>query len=235
MKYAGTIGLALALAFAGIASACGPATPDASNPPVPTGEPTATSAPTASDVPTSAPTVTSAPTASVAPTGTTAPAAAPEPAGQPVKASAFAEDLKKAGFDLAKLPPKIGKMSDGQKKKIMPLFVKALGYENCQGCHVEGDFKKKTRNLEIAEHMYDEFVAALRDEKGVANVFCDSCHQGKPKVLNRSDLKAVNKFMDDQYVNHFSRADKKSQECSSCHGDTFEMKIFDKLWKVPAK
>ena len=41
--------------------------------------------------------------------------------------------------------------------------------------------------------------------------------------------------MDVEYVGHFSRADKKSQECSSCHTDTFEMKIFDKVWKVSAK
>jgi len=147
-------------------------------------------------------------------------------------ASKLAEDLKKAGFDIAKLPATIDKMSDAQKKKIMPLFVKSLGYENCQGCHVEGDFKKHTRNTNIAEKMYTEFVVALRDEKGAATVFCDSCHQGKPKVLNRSDLKAVGKFMDEQYVGHFNRTDKKEQACGSCHGDTMEMKIFDKLWMV---
>ena len=227
MKIAGSIGLALALALAGVASACGPSTPDVQPPPAPTGEPTAT--PTATEAPTAAPTAEPGPTASATPT------APPAPPGPPIKASAFAEDLKKAGFDLAKLPPKIDKMSDGQKKKIMPLFVKALGYENCQGCHVEGDFKKKTRNLEIAEHMYDEFVAALRDENGKATVFCDSCHDGKAKMLNRADRTAMSKYMETEYVGHFTRADKKNQECSSCHTDTFEMKIFDKVWKVPAQ
>ena len=117
----------------------------------------------------------------------------------------------------------------------MPIFVKALGYEDCKGCHVEGDFKKKTRNTKIAEHMYDDFVAKMRDDKGVANIFCDSCHQGKAKVLNRADLKAVGKYMDDEYVNHLARADKKATECGTCHGDTMEMKIFDKMWKVAAK
>lgn len=228
MKIAGSIGLALALALAGLASACGPSTPDVQNPPAPTGEPTATAAPTASDAPTAAP------TASAAPTTTAEPTAPPGPAGPAVKASAFAEKLKNAGFDLAKLPPKIDKMTDGQKKKIMPLFVEALGYKDCTGCHVEGDFKKKTRHLEIAEHMYDEFVAKLRDEKGNATVFCDSCHDGKSEFLNRSDRAAVNKYMDVEYVGHFTRADKTNQECSSCHTDTFEMKIFDKVWKVPA-
>ncbi|MBK8252288.1 MAG: hypothetical protein IPK82_06415 [Polyangiaceae bacterium] len=232
MKYASSIGLAFALALAGIASACGPATPDSQTPPTPTADATATAAPTAAPTaePTAAPTA--APT--VAPTAapTTTAVAPPAPPGPAIKATAFAEDLKKAGFDLAKMPPKLDKMTDAQKKKIMPLFVKALGYENCTGCHVDGDFKKKTRNIHIAEHMYDEFVAALRDEKGGATVFCDSCHQGKPKVLNRADKEAVGKYMDEQYVNKFARADKKKNECASCHGDPPEMKIFDKKWQV---
>ncbi len=234
MKIAGSIGLTLALVFAGVVSACGPSTPEAVTPPTGTTEPvaTSTSAPTAAPTPTT--TATPAPTASGVPTST-APAA-PEPPGPPIKASAFAEDLKKAGFDLAKMPAKLDKMSDGQKKKIMPLFVKALGYENCQGCHVENDFKKKTRNLEIAEHMYDQFVAQLRDEKGGATVFCDSCHQSKPKILNRNDKDGLSKYMDAEYVNHFSQADKKKkQECGTCHSDPFEPKIFDKVWKVSAK
>jgi hypothetical protein len=234
MKYAGSIGLALALVIAGVASACGPATPPVEGPPSGTGEPTATAAPTTSVAPTTEPTATVAPTASTTPTATAsvAPTAPPAPAGPPIMASKFAEDLKKAGFDLAKLPPKLDKMSDGQKKKIMPLFVKALGYADCKGCHVEGDFKKKTRNMHIAEHMYDDFVVAMRDEKGAATMFCDTCHQGSAKILNRTDLKAVGKYMDDQYVNHLARSDKKDHGCSTCHGDTMEMKIFDKMWQV---
>lgn len=228
MRQAASIGLALALALAGLASACGPATPDANTPPAPTGEPAATGAPTATAAPTAEPTA--APEATAAPSAT--PPQAAGPVAEPIMATKMADELKKAGFDLAKMPPKIDKMSGAQKKKIMPLFVKALGYESCTGCHVEGDFKKKTRNLRVAEHMYDEFVASLRDDKGAATVFCDSCHQGKAKVLNRSDLKAVGKYMDEQYVGHLARADKASHECGTCHGDTMEMKIFDKLWEV---
>lgn len=230
MRHAASIGLALALALAGLASACGPSTPDANTPPAPTGEPAATGAPTATAAPTAEPTASAAPDATGAPSAN--PPAAAGPVAEPIVASKMADELKKAGFDLAKMPPKLDKMSGAQKKKIMPLFVKALGYESCTGCHVEGDFKKKTRNLRIAEHMYDEFVASLRDDKGAATVFCDSCHQGKAKVLNRSDLKAVGKYMDEQYVGHLARADKASHECGTCHGDTMEMKIFDKLWEV---
>ena len=74
--------------------------------------------------------------------------------------------------------------------------------------------------------------AALRDDKGAATIFCDSCHQGKDKILNRTDLKAVGKYMDEEYVNKMARADKKDHGCSTCHGDTMEMKIQDKLWNV---
>ena len=239
MKIAGSIGLALALTLAGIVAACGPATPEgqvpeggsaqptASAPPTESGAPMTSAAPTASTPPTSSGT----PTASTPPTSTAPPAAA-APAGPPIMASKLADDLKKQGFDIAKLPPDISKMPDAQKKKIMPIFVKALGYENCNGCHAEGDFKKRTRNTNIAKGMYNNFVAAMRDEKGAGTLFCDSCHQGKPKVLSRSDLKAVGKFMDEQYVNHMARADKKDHGCATCHGDTMEMKIFDKMWKV---
>ena len=225
MKYVGSIGLALALSLTGLIAACGPATPDPNTPPAGgTAEPTNTAAPVTTAAPTAEPT--SAPTS--APTA--APVAAP--AGPPIMASKLGDELKKAGFDLAKLPASIEKMSDGQKKKIMPILVKAVGYEDCKGCHVENDYKKKTRNTKIAAHMWDDFVAKMKDEKGAGTIFCDSCHQGKPKILNRSDLKAVGKYMDDEYVKKMSRADKKSQECGSCHGDTMEMKIFDKMWMV---
>lgn len=239
MKMMGSIGLALALGLAGVAAACGPATPEGQTPAGGSAQPTETAAPTASGAPTesAAPTASAPPTQSVAPTASAPPSASTPPAaaapvGPPFMASKLGEDLKKAGFDLAKLPPNLEKMPDAQKKKIMPVFVKALGFENCNGCHAEGDFKKKTRMTNIAKGMYNNFVAVLRDEKNAPTVFCDSCHQGKADILNRKDLKAVSKFMDEQYVAHMARADKKDHGCSTCHGDTMEMKIFDKMWKV---
>ena len=235
MKNAGSICLALALAIAGIASACTPTT-EPVTPPTPTATPDASTAPTASATPTAttAPTASVTPTATVAPTASVTPTAPPAavPAGPPVMASKMGEDLKKLGFDLAKLPPKLDKMPEAQKKKIMPLFVKALGFENCNGCHVEGDFKKKTRNTHMAVEMWEHFVVALRGEKGAANMFCDSCHQGKAKMLNRADSRGIQTFMKEQYEDKLERADKKEHSCGSCHSDPFEPKIFDKVWKV---
>lgn len=226
-KAIGSLGLALALLLGGVVGACGP-TPEPNTPPTPTGEPTSTAAPTAT--PTVEPTATPTPTTTATPTATASTPPPAAPPSQPIVASKLAADLKAIGLDLNKLPS-LEKMPLATKKKVMPLFQKALGYEGCNGCHAEGDFKKETRNLKIARNMWNSFVVPLREEKGGA-IFCDSCHNGKPKILNRSDMTAVGKFMEAEYEDKMSRADKKSHSCGSCHGDPFEPKIQDKLWKV---
>lgn len=162
-----------------------------------------------------------------------APPAAAAKKSTPIRASAMLEDVKKAGVDLKKLP-ELEKMPLAAKKKLMPLFQKALGYADCQGCHVKDDFKAETRNLKITRGMWKNFVVAVRDEKG-GPVFCDTCHDGSPKNLDRSDRKAMEKFMEDEYEHKLTKADKKEMECSTCHGDAMEMKIIEKVWGIPAK
>lgn len=151
----------------------------------------------------------------------------------PIRESKMLEDVKKAGVDLKKIPD-FDKMPLATKKKLMPLFQKAMGYADCQGCHVKDDFKAETRHIKITRGMWKHFVVAVRDEKGGA-VFCDTCHDGNEKNLDRSDRKAMEKFMEDEYEHKLTRADKKDNECSSCHGDAMEMKIFEKVWGIPAK
>ena len=85
----------------------------------------------------------------------------------------------------------------------MPLFVKALGFEGCNGCHAEGDFKKKTRNLKIAEHMYDEFVVAMRDGypinilgrikdvPEVCNIFCATANPAEAIVAETESGRGI--------------------------------------------
>lgn len=229
LKNAALLACVLAAALGG---ACGPATPAVETPPTPT-------APSTGDVP-PAPVPTSEPTASAttvpatppAPTTKEAPPAAGPGASQPVKPSALLAEVVKAGIDVTKIAD-MDKMPLAQKKKIMPFFQKALGYDKCTGCHAkEGDFKTETRNMKIGEGCYKNFVAALRDEKG-GTLFCDSCHGGKAKMLDRSNKEALKTFMDVEYVKKLSSADKKKDhECSSCHGDALELKIFEKLWAV---
>jgi hypothetical protein len=149
----------------------------------------------------------------------------------PIQPSKLADDVKALGLDMAKLP-KLAAMDLGQKKKLMPLFQRALGYDSCQGCHAEGDLKKRTRNVEIATKMWDELVVKLEHDKQKGPVFCDSCHQGSPKTLARGDKEAVAKFMDDDYVMKLARRDGQEISCATCHGDLMENKIIEKLWGI---
>jgi len=139
-------------------------------------------------------------------------------------------DIKAIGIDLTH-PGDLAKIDLPKKKKLMAFFVKALGYSGCEGCHVAGDFKADTHNKRMASAMWTHFVRDLR-MKGGGALFCDSCHQGKQKLLARADKKALSAFMRANYEEKLERVDKKDHSCETCHSDPFEPKIFAKLWKV---
>ncbi len=226
MKRSATLVLCLSLSSAALAAACGPSTPPAS----PDGAGTASATPSVAppDAPTAMPSATPSATPSAS-------ADAPKPplpkGGTPVTPSKMIDEVKKAGVDLTKAPS-LAKMPFATKKKIMPLFVKALGMKSCEGCHASGaDFKKETRNVKIARGMWDRFVVALRDEKG-GPLFCDSCHAGSDKVLLRDNKDAVKAFMHSDYEGKLRDADKKELECHTCHGDPFKKNIFVDLWAI---
>ncbi|WP_437283179.1 hypothetical protein WME90_22170 [Sorangium sp. So ce375] len=149
----------------------------------------------------------------------------------PLQATKFEADLKKIGINLKKIPA-LEKLPAAQKKKVMPLLQKALGYDTCEGCHAEGDFKKETRDMKVAREMWRNFVVPLRSESG-GTLFCDSCHAGNEHVLNRKDKKALQAFMEEEYQNKVARANKEDMECGTCHGDAMETKIIEKLWNIP--
>ncbi len=140
------------------------------------------------------------------------------------------EDLKALGID-PQHPGKLESIKGAKKRKVMGLFVKALGMSGCDGCHVHGDFEADTPNKRLAGAMWNHFVADLR-MKGGSPVFCDSCHQGKSNLLARSDKKALSKFMQANYESKLERVDGKDHNCETCHSDPFEGKIFEKVWKV---
>jgi hypothetical protein len=237
------VGLAIGLALAALAGACGPA-PTAETPADKTPAGTTTAAPAGTDQGATGTTPAPSATPSATPTapsgdaggktGTTpAPAAGGGEKSVPIAASKMIEDLKKLGVNVDKIP-ELSKIPLNTKKKVMPLMQKALGYSACTGCHVEGDFKAETRNMKISREMWKAYSVNLRDEKGGA-VFCDTCHSGQAKVLARGDKEALKKFMEDEYEHKLTRADKKDMECATCHGDTMELKIIEKLWKIPAE
>lgn len=225
--------------MAALVGACGPATPNPDDPANKTGGETTGGAATTAPTSSAAPTPTPSGTPEAAPSGTPAApsgaaAAPPAPVGAaknvPVVESKMLEDLKKAGVNIDKMSD-LEKLPLAAKKKVMPLMQKAMGYEACTGCHVEGDYKKDTRNMKITREMWRAYSVPLRDEKGKA-VFCDNCHSGQAKVLNRADKEALKKFMEDEYEHKFTRADKKEVECSTCHGDDMELKVIEKMWKI---
>ncbi|MEO7327663.1 MAG: hypothetical protein ABI193_03725 [Minicystis sp.] len=231
--------LSLALLFFSLSAAgaaCGPPpTPETPETPAPG----SSAAPTVNSVSpgvTGVPTVTAAPLATTPPTSSTAPTATPAPAAVnnvPLQPSKMLEDVKKIGLDLRKVGD-LEKIEMSQKKKLMQLFQRSMGYSSCTGCHVEGDFAKDTRNLQITRQMWRHYVVALRDDKG-GPLFCDSCHAGNAKLLDRGDKKALVTFMTENYEGKLSRADKKEHGCVTCHGDDMQMKIIEKSWKIPAK
>ncbi|HKQ68742.1 MAG TPA: hypothetical protein VJT73_05350 [Polyangiaceae bacterium] len=161
---------------------------------------------------------------------------APEKAPQaPAKSveivpSKMAAEVKALGIDLMNAG-ELGKLDMSKKKKLMPLFVKALGMSGCDGCHVVGDFKADTLDKRMATSMWNHFVKDLR-AKGGGPLFCDSCHQGKSQLLARTDKKALSAFMTANYEEKLERANKKDHNCETCHSDPFEGKVFAKLWKV---
>ena len=155
-------------------------------------------------------------------------------ASTPLQASTMMAELKATGIPPSKLQP-LAKMSLEEKKKLMPLFQKALGFKSCGGCHAGGegafDFKAETHHKTIARGMWDHFVVPLRDAQG-ANVFCDSCHAGKVEVLNRSNHEDLMAFMKAQYVGKLRRGDGQDHTCATCHGQPMVPQIFAKLWNV---
>ena len=217
--------LAIALVGSALGAACGGPSAPATSP--------AQSA-TPSDGGALAPSAT-APGTSAAPSATGAAPGAAAPAAGPTHSvdigpSKMIADVKAIGIDLDK-PGDLSKIEMSKKKKLMPLFVKALGMSGCTGCHVENDYKAPTHNKEMASAMWTHFVRDLR-AKGGGALFCDSCHQGKQKLLARADKKVLSAFMHENYEERLQRTSKKDHVCETCHSDPFEGKVFAKLWKI---
>jgi hypothetical protein len=129
-------------------------------------------------------------------------------------ASAMGADLQALGLDPKNLPP-IEKLDPKQLRGVMKLLARSLGGK-CADCHTEGDFAAQTRRKKIATKMWDEFAAKLTTADG-APMFCDSCHQGRIVQLDRTDKKALGKWMEVSFVQGLERKDGKSEECESCH------------------
>jgi hypothetical protein len=202
-----------------VAAACGGAAPNA---PVGTTMPTGSATASESAVPTATPTgtatTTAPPTSSANPATTATPGPGPAPEVielKPPIPSAMVADLQALGLDAKNLPP-IEKLEPKTLRGVMKLLAKSLGAK-CGDCHAEGDFAAPTRRKKIAAKMWDEFVVKLSLQG--QPLFCDSCHQGRIKQLDRSDKKALGKWMDANFAQKLVRKDGKDEACESCHVD----------------
>lgn len=139
----------------------------------------------------------------------------------------MAADLQALGLDPKNLP-ELQKLEPEKLRKVMKLFSKSLGVR-CNDCHKDDDFKAATPMKQVAIHMWNDWVRRLTFEDG-SPLFCDSCHQGKKEMLDRSDKKALSGWMEANFVTKLRRTDKKEHSCETCHGDPFEGR-FLAAWK----
>jgi len=130
-----------------------------------------------------------------------------------VAASTMADDLKRLGIDPLK-PPPLNKLSPDVLRKVMVTFTKSLGVK-CEFCHDQNNFKAPTPHKKVAAGMWQHFVLEMRLDGG-GPLYCDSCHSGKAEFLDRHDNKALQGWMEANYVKKLKRADKKEHSCDLC-------------------
>ena len=138
----------------------------------------------------------------------------------------MASDLQAIGLDPKALPP-LNKLDPATLRKVMRTFTRALGAK-CTDCHDDADYALPTPMKTIAEHMWNDYVRALSFDPPTQPLYCDSCHQGRGKILDRHDKKALGKWMDQNFVAKLKRVDGKEHNCETCHGDPFDGNILGK-------
>jgi hypothetical protein len=130
---------------------------------------------------------------------------------KPPTPTAYSTELAAIGLDPENLPP-FKKVTPDQLRKVMPLIAKSLGVK-CAACH---DFDKpgRTARQDVADFMWGHFVRTLHHADGP--LFCDSCHHGSLHVLDRHDKPALEKWMDQSFVQTLG-----AKSCAQCHGEPF--------------
>ncbi len=171
--------------------------------------------------PSTAPSAPGAPGTTATPATTASAAPAPPTSLAPTEmkapmASAVGAELTALGLDPKNLPP-IEKLEPRALRGVMKVMARSLGLR-CAECHVDGDFAAPTRRKKIAARMWNEFAARLTLADG-SPLFCDSCHQGKAKLLDRSDKKALGKWMQAAFIDDVARKDGQPGKCENCHVD----------------
>jgi len=143
------------------------------------------------------------------------------PQMRPVVASQMADELRAMQLDPANLPL-FEQLSSWKKRRLMSTFTRALGI-GCTGCHDASDYRAPTKEQAITVQMWNEFTRPYTVRGGT--LFCDSCHQGSDRYLDRHDSEATRRYMTESFTSELQRHDSKNVQCETCHGDPFEYEI----------
>ena len=161
------------------------------------------------------------------PESATPPDMPPPSTTHPLAASTLAPNLQAMGINLHDLPALYEIKQDKDKlHAVMQSFTKALGVP-CGTCHMEKDndagldFAAETPEKNVAKAMWDRFVGGLATVDGTP-LYCDSCHQGSLKFLDRSNDGALGVWMRENFVHKLKRDDGQDHNCSTCHGSPFD-------------
>jgi hypothetical protein len=213
-----TLGVSALAACGGGATGPGPAVPGSGSASTSAASGSASTAPASSG--------------SVAASASASTSVAPPPGHmkQPV-GSQMGTELTALGLDPKNLPV-MSKLEPDKLRKVMKLISKSLGLQ-CNGCHLE-DAAAATPRKRAAEKMWDEYLRGFAMADGTP-LFCDSCHQGAVVILDRTDKRALGKWMEAAFVGKLKAKAQGKQapadlECASCHSEDHEMHFID-LWK----
>lgn len=150
---------------------------------------------------------------------------------EPLVATQYGDALASLGLNANELPP-MDKLTPEQVRKVMNLFTRSLGVD-CKFCHKGGDFKAPTEHKKLAERMWNEWVHGkkLVTADATGPVFCDSCHQGRAEILDKSNHDALAKWMKDEFVDRLKPVSGE-MSCETCHGKPFDGDFLEKWEKL---
>jgi hypothetical protein len=106
---------------------------------------------------------------------------------------------------------------------IMGGLTHFLGVK-CAHCHREPDYAADTHNKQVANWMARELVPRLQKRVtaaggGHADVWCQDCHAGKPKLLGDPRRRDVAiEWMTTHLVEDFTTTAGNPPKCKDCHG-----------------
>jgi len=160
----------------------------------------------------------------------------PESTGatQDMVASTLLADLTKAKVDVrGDLSAQVAEKTT--RDAIMKSFTKALGV-GCDGCHKKSgtqvDYSAETPEKNVTALMWKNWVGQGSFKDG-SPLYCDSCHQGTKKFLDRTNDTQLGAWMRANFAAKLLQADDKPFECRTCHGSPFKGDFLTEWEKTP--